>query len=65
MKVRFYCDIWPGLDPARCNMYANTQPMHPKSDGCQRLAFDVVIPDALLFPVDAHAPEAAVSVVGE
>jgi hypothetical protein len=65
MKVRFYCDIWPGLDPARCAMHANTQPMHEKAQGSKRLAFDVVIPDTLLFSIDAYAPEANVSVVGE
>lgn len=56
MKVRFYADLWPGLDPARSHLYASTSPpaKHPDT---VRVAFDVAIPDALLFCVDAVSPE--------
>ena len=56
MKLRFYIDLWPGLDPARYAVFASTQPC-AKSEGCKRMAFDVAIPDSLLFGLDAVAPE--------
>ncbi len=56
MKVRFYVDLWPGLDPSRYAVIASTQPCE-KPDGVKRLAFDVAIPDSLLFGLDAIAPE--------
>lgn len=56
MKVRFYVDLWPGLDPARSHLFASTAPV-AKSPGAVRVAFDVAIPDALVFSVDAVSPE--------
>ena len=56
MKLRFYVDLWPGMDPARYAVTATTQPC-AKTVGCKRLAFDVAIPDALLLGVDAVSPE--------
>jgi len=56
MKLRFYVDLWPGMDPSRYGVFANTQPS-AKTDGCKRLAFDVAIPDSLLFGIDAVSPE--------
>jgi hypothetical protein len=65
MKVRFYCDIWPGAYP-RNPLFANTQPNYEKAANSKRLAFDVVIPDNLLNDVDAVSPEpAAVTLVAD
>jgi hypothetical protein len=56
MKLRFYVDIWPGLDPARYAVFATTQPA-AKSENTKRVAFDVAIPDNILFEIDAVSPE--------
>ena len=56
MKVRFYCDVWPGLDPVRFGLHATTSPIR-KTEGVKRLAFDVQIPDHILYAVDAESPE--------
>ncbi len=56
MKVRFYVDLWPGIDPSRHALIAWTQPGE-KIPRSKRVAFDVVIPDSLLFGVDAVSPE--------
>jgi hypothetical protein len=56
MKLRFYVDLWPGFDPARFALFATTQP-GAKTDGWKRVAFDVAIPDSLVFSLDAVAPE--------
>lgn len=56
MKLRFYVDIFPGTDPARYALCAWTQP-GAKTEGVKRIAFDVAIPDSLLFQLDAVAPE--------
>lgn len=56
MKVRFYVDLWPGLDPSRYALIATTQPC-AKTEPSKRVAFDVTIPDSLLFGLDAVAPE--------
>lgn len=56
MKMRFYVDLWPGMDPGKYPLWATTAPS-AKSDGAKRLAFDVAIPDHLLFSVDAVSPE--------
>ena len=56
MKLRFYVDFWPGYDPARYGLIAMTQP-GAKTEGFKRVAFDVAIPDSLMFGVDAVAPE--------
>jgi hypothetical protein len=56
MKLRFYVDFLPGTDPARYGLYARTQPCG-KAEGYKRVAFDVAIPDSLLFGLDAVAPE--------
>lgn len=56
MKLRMYIDLWPGLDPARYSINATSQPS-AKYEGNRRIAFDVTIPDSLLFQVDGHAAE--------
>ncbi len=56
MKLRFYIDLWPGTDPTKYGLTAWTQPC-VKTEGCKRIAFDVAIPDSLLFGLDAVAPE--------
>jgi len=56
MKLRFYVDLWPGIDPLRYGLSATTQPC-AKTDGWRRLAFDVAIPDNLLYEIDAVSPE--------
>lgn len=56
MKLRFYVDLWPGTDPAKYGLVAWTSPS-VKTEGCKRVAFDVAIPDSLLFGLDAVAPE--------
>ena len=56
MKMRFYVDLAPGVNPQQFNLYANTQP-GPKTKGWKRLAFDVQIPDQVLFDLDAISPE--------
>ena len=56
MKLRFYVDLWPGMDPTRYGLFATTQPC-VKTEGCKRVAFDVAIPDSLLLGLDAVSPE--------
>ncbi len=56
MKLRFYIDLYPGMNPSQFAVYANTQP-GAKSEGTRRIAFDVTIPDSLMFQVDGHAAE--------
>ena len=51
MKVRFYVDLYSGMDPARYGLLATTQPC-AKTNGCKRIAFDVTISDSLLFGLD-------------
>ena len=64
MKLRFYVDLWPGCDPARYGLMAMTQP-GAKTEGSKRVAFDVTIPDSLMFGVDAVAPEVSKTEVVE
>ena len=56
MKFRFYVDMFPGCDPARYGLCAWTQPS-AKPEGSKRVAFDVTIPDEIVFGLDAVAPE--------
>ena len=56
MKIRMYMDFWPGLDPARSTIYATNTP-HVKMATTKRIAFDVTIPDALIYDHDGIAPE--------
>lgn len=54
MKLRFYCDIHlPLLNPHQ--FWATTNP--GKQYGGTRLAFDVVVPDSLLFGPVTESPE--------
>jgi hypothetical protein len=62
MKLRLYTDLWPGMDPQRYAVIATTQP-GPKSDGTKRIAFDVTIPDSLIYAIDGHAAEVSTPVV--
>lgn len=55
-KYRFYVDLWPGLNPQQYGLTATTRP-GSKTTGTRRVAFDVAIPDEILFQVDAHSPE--------
>lgn len=56
MKVRFYVDLWPGLYPGQYALTATTSP-GVKSENTKRLAFDVAIPDELIYRHDAVSPE--------
>lgn len=56
MKITMYVDLWPGLDPNRYGLLATSQPP-AKGHACRRIAFDVTIPDSLLFEIDGHAAE--------
>ena len=56
MKVRFYVDLFPGIDPSRHGLWAWTEPS-AKTEGSKRIAFDVTIPDELIFGLDAVVPE--------
>lgn len=56
MKFRFYVDIHPYSNPAKYGIFAMTQPAE-KVPGSKRIAFDVVLPDSLLFHVDGYASE--------
>jgi len=56
MKIRMYMDLYGGIDPSRSYVSASNIPLE-KSPSCKRIAFDVTIPDALIFGFDAIAPE--------
>lgn len=56
MKIRMYMDLYRGIDPSKAPLMANSQPW-VKSDGVRRIAFDVTIPDSLLFEIDGYAAE--------
>lgn len=56
MKIRMYMDVLPGVDPTSGYMMAMSKP-GMKMTSAKRIAFDVVIPDALLFDYDGVAPE--------
>ena len=56
MKIRFYVDLYPGADPQKYSLCAWTSPI-AKPDGVKRIAFDVAIPDSLLFGIDMVSPE--------
>jgi len=60
MKVRLYCDVWPGMNPG--NVYARAEPYGDKSPYCKRFAFDVEIPDDLINHVDVAIPPECVSI---
>lgn len=56
MKMRFYVDMYPGCDPKRYSVSAHTSPS-AKTPGWRRVAFDVEIPDSVLYQIDAVSPE--------
>jgi hypothetical protein len=56
MKIRMYMDFWTGLDPARSSISATNTPCS-KVPNAKRIAFDVTVPDALIFDHDGVAPE--------
>lgn len=65
MKVRFYCDIYPGSYP-RHDLFAMTTPYNGKGANATRLAFDVEIPDRVLSGLDVLSPESVTpTVVGK
>ena len=51
-----YTDIYPGLNPAQYGLQASTVPGQ-KTAGVKRIAFDVVIPDEMMFDVDGYVAE--------
>ena len=54
MKVDFYVDVWPGVDPEA--LMATARPMS-KSEGCKRYKITANIPDvAFTGRVDGVAP---------
>jgi len=56
MKIRYYLDIWPGANFAQ---YVPSPMANPgaKTAGVKRIAFDVTIPDHLIYDHDHVAPE--------
>lgn len=56
MKLRFYIDLWPGINPNAHSLTAWTIPP-AKTSTARRVAFDVTIPDAAIFDIDMIAPE--------
>lgn len=63
MKIRMYMDLYGGLDPSKHYVSATNTPGE-KTESAKRIAFDVTIPDALLFSIDGFASEvSAVEVV--
>lgn len=56
MKIRMYMDFWPGFNPTRDSIYATTTPT-AKQAAAKRIAFDVTVPDALIYEHDGIAPE--------
>ena len=55
MKVKMYSDIFTGLDPATCAIFATSKPGQ-KCEGLNRIAFTIDIPDYLLIAVDTELP---------
>ena len=55
MKVKMYSDIFAGLDPATCAIFATSKP-GKKCEGLTRIAFTIDIPDYLLIAVDTELP---------
>ena len=51
-----YIDLYPGLNPTQWGLQATTTPGQ-KTAGVKRIAFDVVIPDEIMFDVDGYAAE--------
>lgn len=62
MKLRFYMDVFGGWNPNQYGAFAMTVPGQ-KIDGAKRIAFDVTIPDSVLFGVDYVAPEVSAPTV--
>jgi len=56
MKARFYIDLYPGMN-TQYGLMASTQPYAPKMDSAKRFAFDVNIPDELIYKPDIIAAE--------
>jgi len=56
VKYRMYIDLYAGIDPAQYGLHATTKP-GVKIENAKRIAFDVVIPDEIMFDVDAVAAE--------
>lgn len=55
MKVKMYSDIFTGLDPATCAIFASSKPGR-KCEGLTSIAFTIDIPDHLLLAVDHELP---------
>lgn len=55
-KYRFYVDIYKGVDPTQYGLLATTRP-GVKIDGAKRIAFNVEIPEYMMFEVDDEAIE--------
>ena len=56
MKIRYYLDLYPGTNFSQHTPSPMAVPMK-KTEGTKRFAFDVTIPDQLLYDIDAFAPE--------
>lgn len=57
MKLRMYIDLYPHLAQAGTIYYATTAPSGYKSPTSVRVAFDVHIPDDILYKPDRIANE--------
>lgn len=62
MKLRYYIDFWPGLDPQRYPPLVTATP-GDKSPRVLRLAFDLTVPEHLIYQVDNVLPEVSAPVV--
>lgn len=62
MRIRYYMDLWPGVDPLRYPPMVTASP-GDKGARTLRLAFDLTIPDHLIHQVDGELPEVSASVV--
>lgn len=62
MKIRYYMDLWPGIDPLQSPPMVTALP-GDKSARTLRLAFDLTIPDHLIHQVDGVLPEASAPVI--
>lgn len=63
MKIRYYADLWPGVDSAQYPPALHYAPNWEKTVGCVRVAVDVEFPDSLIArlanKVDVVLPEPA------
>jgi hypothetical protein len=62
MKVKFYVDVYTGINYKQAALFATTQPCQ-KGSGSTRFAFEVTLDDAIINQVDVNVPQAKVGPV--